>query len=228
MTIDDIKNEISRLLSFPAAKQNLQLNDNSLDRAYEAYVWSLCKRAVEKAGGTAKLVGRDGNPTRNIVLRGAPGHMASNRQDFCYIKCCLNGKEFEIHLDVQYEGRSHVLHEVDVSIYDHADAEKVRRFARQPSSKGLIAMVECKFYQTTPPGIALGRQFIGLISDFTGGEMNAFVSNKSTPSLKNFLKYKSQRYRRNIKFFTDLVPGSGTAEQRFVNYLEIVLVQWST
>lgn len=221
MTKDDIKNEIDTLLGYRAAKQILHLNNDSLERAYEAYIWSLCKRAVEEAGGATELVGRDGKPTWEIILRGAPGHMASDAQSFCYIKCCLNGKEFEIHLDVQYVGNSGVLHEVDVSIYDHADAERVRKFTSQPTASKLVAMIECKFYQAAPPGIALGRQFVGLVSDFTGRKMNAFVSNKGTKSLNCFLAYK-----KKIEPFTDLIPG-GQAAERFVKNLEQFLRKWT-
>lgn len=221
MTKDDIKKEIDKLLNYNAAKQILSLNNNTLERAYEAYIWSLCKRAVEEAGGTAELVGRDGKPAKNIILRGAPGHMASNAQNFCYIKCGLNTKEFEIHLDVQYEGNSGVLHEVDVSIYDHADAKNVRGFISQPKASKLIVMIECKFYQANPPSIALGRQFVGLVSDFAGRKMNAFVSNRGTQSLNRFLASKG-----NIEPFTDLIPGDQAAE-RFVKNLEQVLRKWS-
>lgn len=40
--------------------------------------------------------------------------MASTTQDFCYINCELNGKCFEIHLDVQYEGTSGATHEIEL------------------------------------------------------------------------------------------------------------------
>ena len=34
-------------------------------------------------------------------------------------------KAFEIHLDVQYEGSSGAIHEVDVSLFDHVAADRV-------------------------------------------------------------------------------------------------------
>lgn len=223
MTKDDIKNEIDRLLDYKAAGQILQLNDDSLERAYEAYIWTLCKRAVEGAEGTVELVGiQSGGVPKTIVLRGAPGHMASRNQDFCYFDCCLREKRFEIHLDVQYEGSSGVLHEVDISIYDHESAEKVRREFKQPKSSKMIVAIECKFYPTNPTDLALGRQFVGLVSDFSNMEMNAFVANKAKDNLNHFLASKG-----NIEPFTTLEPGDSKIEDRFVKYLEQTLWKWA-
>lgn len=223
MTKKDIKNEIDKLLNYNSAGQILQLNDDSLERAYEAYIWALCKRAVEGAGGKVELVGINskGLP-KTIVLRGAPGHMASINQNFCYFDCCLREKRFEIHLDVQYEGISGVLHEVDISIYDHDSAEKVRKEFKQPKASKMIVAIECKFYSSKPTNLALGRQFVGLVSDFSSMKMNAFVANKARDNLNQFLASKG-----NIEPFTALEPGDSKMEERFVRYLEQTLWKWT-
>jgi hypothetical protein len=41
---------IMTLLNLPAAGQLLNLNSNTCERAYEAYVFSLCCKAVRRAG----------------------------------------------------------------------------------------------------------------------------------------------------------------------------------
>ena len=106
---------ITALLSLPAAGRLLQLNSNTCERAYEAYVFSLCCEAVRGAGGTIQLMGiQSGTSPRPVVFRGAPGSMASRDQDFAYASCSLRQKRFELHVDVEYQGSSGALHEVDV------------------------------------------------------------------------------------------------------------------
>ena len=56
-TLDELKQALDRLLSLTVATRLLQLNSNSSERAYEAYVLALCMHAVRKQGGTAELVG---------------------------------------------------------------------------------------------------------------------------------------------------------------------------
>lgn len=223
MTKDDIKKEIDHLLDIAASSQILTLNSDTIERAYEAYIWSLCKKAVEEAGGTAALRGiRSGIHLKNIVLRGAPGNMDSRAKNFCYIDCKLKGKEFEIHLDVQYEGSSGASHEIDVSIYDHASAEAVRASGGLPKSGKLIMAIECKFYTVSIPSAALGRSFVGLTKDCPGTRLNAFVSNKSSENLDKYFTNKS-----NIEPFTDLDPEKTAAEDRFVRIIEQALRKWA-
>lgn len=223
MTKKDIKKEIDRLLAFASKSQILTLNSDTVERAYEAYIWSLCKRAVEEAGGHAVLTGiNSGDNPHQIILRGAPGSMASTAQDFCYIACRLNGKEFEIHLDVQYEGSSGASHEIDVSVYDQASADVVRRNGGLPRSGKLIMAIECKFYTASVPSAGLGRGFVGLVKDYPGTRLNAFVSNKASKNLDKYFTNKS-----NIEPFTDLEPGKDAAAERFVRIIEQALRKWS-
>ena len=44
------KEEINQLLDLASRSQILTLNSDTVERAYEAYIWSLCKQAVEEAG----------------------------------------------------------------------------------------------------------------------------------------------------------------------------------
>ena len=79
---------IMSLLNLPASQQLLRLNSNRCERAYEAYVFSLCCEAVRRAGGTVQLTGiRSGSMPNPVVFRGAPGSMASRNQDFAYANC---------------------------------------------------------------------------------------------------------------------------------------------
>lgn len=221
--VADIKRKIDTLLTVSASGIKLKLNSNTLDRAYEAYIFSLCKVAVERAGGTVNLRGiiSGGTPT-TLVFRGAPGHMHSSAQDYCYAYCELNGKEFEIHLDVQYGGSSGALHEIDVSIYDHKSAENIRRTGNIPKSDKLIMMFECKFYDTSIVSTNVARAFAGLVQDCRGNRVNAFASNNGSDNLKRYFSNKN-----NIEPFIDLDSTNVNAEERFIRVIEQALRKWA-
>jgi hypothetical protein len=221
-TLNQLKQIVDNLLGLTAANQLLQLNSNTCERAFEAYVLSLCANAVRNAGGTAILTGIQSGPNpATIVFRGAPGDMASRSQDFCYIDCRLGRKHFEIHADVVYEGQSGASHEIDVSICEAAHARDVRQTGRAPrTNKYLIAAIECKFYTSTP-GVALARTFVGLVSDCSKNRLDAFVSNQTSPGVDSYLSRV-----QGPKPFTDLTPLNPQSEQRFVMNVEQVLRQW--
>ncbi|NEN84081.1 hypothetical protein [Paenibacillus elgii] len=221
-TLTDLKNSIDNIFSISSTRKILQLNSNTRERAFEAYVFSLCALAVRKAGGKATLKGINTglNPTV-VVFRGSPGQMWSDAQDFCFLTCELNNKKFEVHVDVTYEGQTGANHEIDVSICAEQHANQVRKNRRAPkTNKPLIAAMECKFYDSTP-GVSLVRTFIGMLRDCPSNQFNGFIANKSTGGIEKFLS------KGWAKSFTDLSPLDKAAEDRFINNLEQALRQWS-
>ena len=219
-----LKTAIDKLLALKATKQLLQLNNNTCERAFEAYIFSLCCDAVRSAGGTVTLTGiKSGANPPIVVFRGAPGSMASNNQNFVYANCTLNQKSFEIHVDVEYQGTSGALHEIDVSICDHSHATAVRQTSATPKGAGgkLLAAFECKFYESTP-GVNLGRTFVGLVSDCGSLRLRGFISNVPSDKLK---QYFSKTTRPEP--FLGLNPTNTEAEERFVRNVEQVLRKWS-
>ena len=222
ITKDDVKSAIDQLLELSASGRLLQLNSDTLERAYEAYVLSLCAEAVRRCGGTATPTGVQSGPNpQTIVLRGAPGSMASRGQDFCYIDCVLGQKRFELHVDAIYEGQSGANHEIDISACLSSHAEDVRRHGGTPrTNRNLIAAFECKFYESTP-GVVLGRAFAGLIRDCTTNRINGFVSNRASSGLRRFL---SMTWAPQP--FTDVSPLSSESVLRFVHNVEQALRQW--
>lgn len=218
----ELKRKIKKLLSIHSVRTGLQLNSDTTERAYEAYVFGLCTKAVKNAGGTAVLKGiiTGVNPVP-VIFRGAPGNMSSKAQDFCYAYCELKNKQFEIHVDVQYEGTSGATHEIDVSIFEHERAEKVRNSGRLPKTAKLFMIFECKFYMSTIPSADLGRGFAGLVKDCSANRLNAFVSNKASDNLQKYFTNKG-----NIEPFIDLDPSNRNAEDRFVRTIEQALRKW--
>lgn len=222
-TLQELKDAIDRVLNVGGPQPLLTLRSNTCERAYEAYVFALCADAVRRAGGTAFVSGiTSGANPPVLVLRGGPGSLASTSQDYCYVECTLNGKQFELHVDVTFEGNSGASHEIDVSIVDKDHANDVRRFNRLPrTNKYLIGAIECKFYQSRP-GVALARTFVGLLRDCSANRFDGFIANRATDELEAFLSTSW-----SPQPFTDLLPLNPGAEERFVRSLEQVLRKWS-
>lgn len=222
-TLQELKDAIDRVLNIAASNALLILRSNTCERAYEAYVFALCADAVRRAGGTAIATGIVGgaNPP-GLIFRGGPGSLASRAQDYCYMECNLNGKRFELHVDVTFEGQSGASHEIDVSIVDGDHADDVRRFNGLPrTNKHLIGAIECKFYESRP-GVVLARTFVGLVRDCSANRFDAFIANRTTDDLEAFLSTSW-----SPQPFTDLLPINQGAEERFVRSLEQVLRKWS-
>jgi hypothetical protein len=222
-TLAELRNTVEQILGLPGIPATLQLNSPTRERAFEGYVFSLLVRAVRQASGTATLVGRNSGPNPAVVVfRGGPGLLGSAAQDFAYAECQLGAKEFELHLDVQYEGNSQAIHEVDVSIYDRDAADRIRSnpavFAKTNKLHGAI---ECKFYDTTL-GTTLGRTFVGLVDDCGGLELKVFATNGLSQGL---VRYFTPKKRPN-RFFrlSPLRPDKQTA---FVEFAKQVLGKWA-
>jgi len=222
-TLADLRVAIETVLGLPTAGATLLLNSNTRERAFEGYVFSLLVRAVRQAGGTAVTVGIvSGDNPATVVFRGGPGRLGARLQNYAYARCQLGNREFEIHLDVQYEGTSGAIHEVDVSIYDRDAAIRVRdnqnEFAR--SSK-LYAAFECKFYDSRL-GTALGRTFVGLIVDCGTLRMKAFASNGPSPGLARYFQPTTRP-----EHFLRLSPLRTAVESRFVEFYEQEFRRWA-
>src|SRR5437868_5759861 len=106
-TLADLQNAINQVFSLPGTPPVLQLNSPTRERAFEAYVFGLLVRAIRELGGTVVIHGRTSGPNpATIIFRGGPGLLGSIAQDFAFARCELGDEEFELHVDVQYEGSS--------------------------------------------------------------------------------------------------------------------------
>lgn len=224
-TLSELQTAIDNLLSKPSISRIWRINSTRLDAAYEVYILGLCMEAVRRCNnGEATLVGINSGPyPPQVVFRGGPGSMASRGQDFCYVQCKVGSEEFEIHLDVEYEGSSGATHEVDVSIYSAESADFVRRTGRTPKTgRSLVMIFECKFYDSSVPGIGLARTLVGLKSDCSSQRLVGFVSNRATANLRKFLTKSS-----SPEPYTNVTPLDPDNEERFINDIKQELLKWT-
>ena len=186
------------------------------DAAYAAYVFGLVLRAAASICDPGSLELRTigsvgGAPVTQFVVRGAPGYIFSTARDYGYASFRCNSRSYEIHLGVQYFGGSGVLHEFDISVIDAGDAAFARAHFRNPSSGKARIVFECKYYANTLD-IALGREFAGLLSDFSSTKSARLVTNSTSRSIRTFFTERV-KYRLN-----DLISPSNTAaETQFIH-----------
>ncbi len=222
-TLVDLQNAVNGLLNLPSVPAVLQLNSPTREHAFEAYVLSCLAKAVRQAGGTAVIHGRNSGPNPPVVIfRGGHGRLGSNTQDFAYVVCELGDRSFELHAVVQYEGSSGAIHEVDVSIFDHAAADRIRNTpAAFANTRKLFGAIECKCYDSSL-GTMLGRTFYGLAHDCGTLQFKAFVTNGHDSGLAKYFGHGN----RGMAFF-GLSPTHPTNEQRFVDYFDQTFRQWA-
>ena len=225
-TLFELSNAVIALLDLPAVPAVLQLNSPTRERAYEAYLLGLLVQAVRQIGGSATITGikSGANPTV-VVLRGNVGRLGSKAQDFAYVECQLAKETFEIHVDVQYTGASLAIHEIDVSLYDHSMAARIRDSPsgenKLPTTAKLRGAVECKFYDKDL-GTSLGRTFVGLVADCGGLQLKIFATNGSHEGLANYFGPDS----RPMPFF-NLSPTNASAEADCISWMASELRKWA-
>lgn len=215
-TLQDLENAIDQLLQHPLGVGNYQLVQHVEEKAYEAYVFGLCLRAVRELGIVPTLRGISGPPTP-FVFRGGPGQIYSSYRNYGYADFVLNGLDFEIHAGVEFRGTSGMTHEIDVCILRGVDAAQCRQQPDDPPAASLVAGWECKFYDKLEK--VLGRAFVGLMDDMgTNCRLSGLCSNVSHPQLKDYFQPDRRPYPH-----LELSPLAPASESRFVSTLAAVL-----
>jgi len=190
-TLSDLENAIDALLDHPLGANQFQLVRRVEEKAYEAYIFGLCLRAVRELGATPILRGISGPPVP-FIFRGAPGQIHSRNRNYGYAEFALNGQRFEIHAGVEFRGTSDMTHELDVCIMRSEDADSCRQQPDDPPAASLIAGWECKFYAGTLDK-GLGRAYVGLIDDMGSNIRTCgLCSNTGHPQLRDYFQPRGQ------------------------------------
>src|ERR1035441_2265602 len=95
-SLSDLQAAIDALLNHPLGIGQYRLVRMVEEKAYEAYVFGLCLRAVRELGVVPVLRGINGPPSP-FVFRGAPGQIHSRARNYGFAWFELNGEDFEIH-----------------------------------------------------------------------------------------------------------------------------------
>lgn len=215
-TLSVLTGLIDTVLNSINANSAVQLNRNTVDAAYAGYIFCLLLAAIERVADANTLQLRSAySPQQNtaslaFIVRGSPGPLNSTEQDFGFAWFQYKGEGYEVHLGVQYRGSSGVLHEFDVSILPSETANDCRTSNKAPGPGKACAIFECKCY-SKKLGIELGREFVGLKTDFTSVPMARLITNVEADSVAQFLK-KNSRPKLSMR----LEPNNPSMEQEFV------------
>ena len=213
-TLADLETAIDALLDHPLGLGQYKLVQPIAGKAYEAYVFGLCLRAVRELSVTPVLRGIDGAPTP-FVFRGAPGQIHSKSRNYGYAEFSLNRYDFEIHAGVEFKGTSGMTHELDVCIMRREDAIRCRREPDDPPAASLAAGWECKFYAGKLQK-GHGRAFVGLMDDVGSNlRLSGLCSNSEHPQLREYFKLARRPYP-NFR----LTPLQPSNEEIFVNQIK--------
>lgn len=213
-TVAELERAIDAMLDHPLGVQQYQLARTVEGKVYEAYVFTLCLRAVRELGVTPMLRGVQGAPNP-FIFRGAPGQIHSISRNYGYAVFLLNGNPFEIHAGVEFWGTSGMTHELDVCIMRGDDAHKCRTQPDDPRSASLVGGWECKFY-AGPLQKSSGRAFVGLMDDMGSNvRMSGFCSNSEHQQLRKYFRPQ----RRPYPHFR-LTPLDRSNEDIFVNKIK--------
>jgi len=215
-TLNELENAIDALLDHPLGVGQFQLVRRAEPKAYEAYIFGLCLRAVRELNTMPVLRGISA-PPNPFIFRGAPGQIYSRARNYGYAEFAINGQDFEIHAGVEFQG-GRMTHELDVCIMRAADANRCRQQPDDPPSASLIGGWECKFYAGTLDK-DLGRTFVGLVDDMGANlRLSGLCSNSAHPQLRDYFEPQ----RRPYPHFR-LTPLEVSNEAVFVNLIKAEL-----
>lgn len=167
---------------------------------YELYVFKIVLEGIKnmsvKHGYKPQITYKDSNGKKISPARFQTGPHNLNAYGYMHAEIRFGGshkRAIEVHCGVQYEGKSGVVHECDISILGTTEANKRRSDGKPPKYKKLLLSIECKFYVKTIE-LSMMRGFRGLIDDI-GSRSNAQIFVTSTdirPTGKTLIKYKRQ------------------------------------
>jgi hypothetical protein len=194
----ELLNEISTLLGQSLVPSLTSSSDAS--DLYEAYIFTLiCQAAIEEGANVEFHSITDINPAI-FVFRTSPGYIGSATKDYGYALITFQNKPLlEAHVGVRVTGTSQVLHECDICVLLHDEADLCRNSLENvaPRATKVIISVEAKFYINSL-GLGLGRAFLGFTMDVSADKC-FFVINRDSESIGKLLTSKKRLWEHNIQ-----------------------------
>ncbi|MCG5216553.1 hypothetical protein [Streptosporangium sp. KLBMP 9127] len=170
---------------------------------YEGYVFALVVDVAIQSRASLRYEDVDGNKTSNLIFRTSPGQLYSKAHAYTHavVEFGSIAPALEVHVGVQVQGRSGVLHECDVLVLARDQAELSRSARVAPKARYCILTIECKFYSKNLP-LDLARSFQGLGADLGEKARPTFVSNSSSGTVKKYLSHKGRDWEHGV------IPGT--------------------
>ena len=188
-------------------------------KLYEIFVLACLARALRGLGAT--LLAKDSldRRTSNLVFRLGPGTISAPQSSPGFIHVRIGSAEYEIQNGLRVCGKSKVRHELDVCLINRSEAIKCRQNSKDPSHRMIKFIAECKCYGTRIE-LHLGREYLGLSSEFYTLRVITIVSNVKSDEVHDLIK----PYKGTENFeVSPLLPRN---LDRFISWLENDLRQF--
>lgn len=169
---------------------------------YEGFLFSLVVATARRSGAAIHYEDVRGTKTHSLVFRTSPGRLYSTTHNYTHAVVTFGrAPTLEVHLGVQVQGGSGVLHECDVIVLDADEAALCRRERTSPRAAKCLLAIECKYY-TAHLKLGQARGFAGLSADMGSRMHPLFVANIASDSVTKYLTGRKLRRELNV------VPGS--------------------
>ena len=158
-------------------------------KAYEIWVYlNIFKILFQRSKATGSAVSNvafknyTGASLLNFpfVVRGSPGQIHSKHQASgkpSYVSFQINNQEYELHIGVQFEGRSHALHEFDICVIPQAVGDHFRNLAKGSGSPKGHPRVGLELKNNAGNlDVGVPRGFLGAVFDCTNWGRPRIVS----------------------------------------------------
>lgn len=216
-TADDLLAEIKATL--PTTIQPSLTSTSALSDLFEAYLFSIIVEAAQEEDAQVHYRNIDGAIPSTFTFRTSPGRIYSDTHPYTYAVLDFDTKPLlEVHLGIQVSGKSGVLHECDVAVLGHDEAETCRQNRVSPRSHKLIIAAECKHYADNL-ALGLARSFRGLSADLSTTECY-FVSNIGSRSVEQYLTRRAQKWGHGIR------PSASREVERLRNAFQQAFVHY--
>lgn len=158
-------------------------------KAYEIWVYlNICKILLQRSKATGSAVSNvvfknyTGAPLPSLpfVVRGSPGQIHSRHEapdKPSYVSFQIDDREYELHIGVQFKGRSNALHEFDISVIPQTVGDHFRNLANgsgSPEGHPRVGL-ELKNHAGNLD-VGVPRDFLGAVFDCTYWKQHRIVS----------------------------------------------------
>ena len=182
---------------------------------FQAYILGIVIDAAAAEGAQIQFRDVSGAQTNSFTFRASPGFIFSTERPYAHATIDFSACPLlEAHVGVRVAGRSDVLHECDIAVLYHAEAETCRVNYVHPRSSKILLAVECKFYGVSLP-LDEARSFMGLGSDL-GANHCYIVVNTNSPTVEKLLTHHARPWEHTIE------PASALAVARLRNTFQKV------
>ena len=187
-------------------------------KLFEIFVFTCALRALKELGATFEVRDNTDKKTGKLVFRLGPGTLSAPASAPGFVLVKYQKDEYELQTNLRVSGRSSVLHELDVCLLSRKETQRCRSSGTDPKSNSAKLLLECKYYGDSIP-LNLGREYLGLSSEFSG-RVKTFVYNlDNNPSIQSLIS----THRGTSSFLiSPLEPQRVTA---FIGWLKVELAQ---